>query len=163
MGNNCHICSFKCYGVDNYFGSCCSLENRDYIIGPHLEYDKFLSDLSIKFGRIIEHEEVFINYEEGSKLFPEKPSWQNPLNYPSLRINLDSEKKFCIFYNEQLKGCSVYEIRPKICRNYECDYLQNNSWILNKFFGLFKKITFYTKQNRKNTYTYLLNCYELLQ
>lgn len=126
MAENCNICSFKCFGIDNYDGSCCSLEDRDYIIGPHTDCENFLKSLSQKFGREIHFKEVFIEFEEGKKLFPNKKCWQNPLSYPCLRVELNHPKKPCIFYNTQLKACNVYDIRPEICRTYKCLYLAEN-------------------------------------
>ena len=42
MGENCNICSNKCWGSPGYHGSCCSVEDRDYIIGPHHDTDEFI-------------------------------------------------------------------------------------------------------------------------
>ena len=127
MGNNCNICSFKCFGVDNYHGSCCSVEDRDFIIGPHLDSDEFLEKLSNKFGRQVNFEEVFFSFEEGKELFKEKSSWQNPNSYPAMKIDINNTKKPCIFYNMQLRACNIYDIRPETCRTFECDYLKSNS------------------------------------
>jgi len=123
MGSDCNICSNKCWGIDGYHGSCCSIEDRDYIIGPHKDCEKFLSDLESKLGKKIPYDEVFVNYEEGRKIFHSKPTWQDPKNYPALRINFDSHNKSCIFYNNFLRACMVYEIRPFVCQKYECDFL----------------------------------------
>jgi hypothetical protein len=60
MGENCNICSNKCWGSPGYHGSCCSVEDRDYIIGPHHDTDEFILNLSKKFGREIEKEEVHL-------------------------------------------------------------------------------------------------------
>ena len=73
----CNICSYKCWGIDNYDGSCCSIENRDFIIGPHPDADIFIENLSIKLDREIKKEEVFIEYDEGKKMFPDKKFWLN--------------------------------------------------------------------------------------
>ena len=127
MGTNCNICSNKCWGVDNYHGSCCSIENRDYIIGPHRDTEDFLSRLESKFCRKITYSEVFIDYEEGKNLFPEKTTWQNPNSYPCLRINFDSPNKSCIFYNNFIRSCSIYDIRPEVCEMYECDFLRDQT------------------------------------
>ena len=62
MGANCNICSNKCFGIPGYHGSCCSLEDRDYIIGPHPDSEEFIKNLSEKLGREIEHREVFVDY-----------------------------------------------------------------------------------------------------
>ena len=127
MGENCNICSNKCWGSPGYHGSCCSVEDRDYIIGPHHDTDEFILNLSKKFGREIEKEEVFIEYNEGKNLFPNKTSWQNEMSYPAFRVDLFNPKLPCIFYNTKIKACSIYDVRPKTCREYECDYLKNNS------------------------------------
>jgi Fe-S-cluster containining protein len=126
MGSNCQICSFKCWGIDNYDGSCCTLENRDWIMGPALDWDIFLEKLSSKIGRDIEFSEVFYTYEEGSKLFPDRPVWQNSNNFPAFKVDLNSPRKPCIFYNQSIRSCMVYEIRPETCRSYSCDYLKSN-------------------------------------
>ncbi len=42
MSSACQICSSKCFGVDGYDGSCCKLEERDFIIGPISDSGEFL-------------------------------------------------------------------------------------------------------------------------
>lgn len=132
MGSNCQICSFKCWGIDNYDGSCCTLENRDWIMGPSPDWKDFLINLSNRIGRKIDFSEVFYSYEEGSKLFPDRQMWQNPDNFPAFRVDLNSPRKPCIFYNQSIRSCTVYEIRPETCRNYSCDYLKQNQEIEHK-------------------------------
>jgi Fe-S-cluster containining protein len=68
---------------------------------------------------------VFIDYEEGHKMFPDRLTWQNPKAFPALRINLDSKERHCTFYNNTMRACSVYNIRPTTCQNFVCDYLRN--------------------------------------
>ena len=68
-------------------------------------------------------EEIFYSFEEGSRLFPERSSWQNPNSYPALKIDIEKERKPCIFYNSTLRSCSIYDIRPQICRKYYCQFL----------------------------------------
>jgi Fe-S-cluster containining protein len=126
MNDHCDICSNRCFGIENYDGSCCSVEDRDFIIGPHTDCDRFINDLSEKLGREVNYSEIFIDYEEGSSLFQTKTTWQNELNYPALRVNLHHPKKHCIFYNPTLRYCTVYDIRPKTCEEYECWYLSEN-------------------------------------
>ena len=127
MGSNCQICSFKCWGIDNYDGSCCTLENRDWIMGPVLDSDNFLDGLSKKIGRKVEFSEVFYNFREGSNLFPDRQMWQDPNTFPSFQVDLNRPSKPCIFYNQSIRSCMVYEIRPDTCRNYSCDYLKENT------------------------------------
>lgn len=126
MGKDCNICSYLCWGQINYHGSCCSVEDRDFIIGPHKDVEFFLERLSIKLDRKIEKEMVFINYDEGKDIFPNKSTWQNPKNYPALRLNFDNKNKYCIFYNTSLRFCTVYNIRPDVCSIYKCDFLKEN-------------------------------------
>jgi Fe-S-cluster containining protein len=120
------ICSQKCCGVSLFHGGCCSIDDRDYIIGPIKDYDIFLEKLSLKIGRLITKEEVFIEYEEGKNLFPDKPVWQNKENYPAFRVDLTEPRKYCKFYNKSLKNCSIYDIRPQTCISFFCEYLKNN-------------------------------------
>lgn len=126
MSKICDICSNKCWGNPGYHGSCCSIEERDFIIGPHLDSEEFLDRLNEKFGREFEFDEIFYSFETGKNIFQNKTTWQNPESYPALKINFSSIKKPCIFYNTHLKACSVYEIRPETCRSYMCDYLKDN-------------------------------------
>lgn len=119
-----YICSNKCCGYDGYSGGCCSIENRNWIIGSIHDAQIFLRNLSLKLGRTVEFDEVFYQYEEGKNLFPNIEAWQYSTNYPAFKVNVNSEKKYCIFYNETLKYCSVYDIRPHTCRSYKCDYLR---------------------------------------
>jgi Fe-S-cluster containining protein len=127
MGTDCNICSNNCYGTNGYHGSCCSIENRDYIIGPHPDTEEFIKNLSSKLGREMYEEDIFIGYEEGKKLFPNKISWQDPNSYPAFRIDFFNPKLPCIFYNTKIRACSIYDIRPQTCREYECEYLSNNT------------------------------------
>jgi Fe-S-cluster containining protein len=124
MANHCNICSFKCWGRDNHHASCCSIEDRNYIIGPILDYEKFLKDLSKKIGREVDFHEVFYNFETGSKAFPNKPIWQVEQSYPAFKVDLSRDEKYCINYNPHLRSCMVYDIRPETCRDYFCDYLE---------------------------------------
>lgn len=126
MSEGCDICSNKCFGILNYHGSCCNIENRDYIIGPHLDVDDFLKRLSEKFGRTINRTDVFIDFQEGKKIFPDKICWVQPQNYPALKLDFHKSSLPCIFYNTYMKCCSVYEIRPHTCQNFTCDYLSQN-------------------------------------
>jgi len=119
-----NTCSRECFGIKNYDGSCCSVESRDYIIGPisREEQRRFLHDINDTYDETKTLDDVFIEYEEGSNLFPEKSNWQSPQNFPALRVT-DSEKKSCTFYNELNKKCDVHAIRPSVCANYCCDHL----------------------------------------
>lgn len=123
MSGHVNTCSHNCFGRKDYDGSCCHLENRDWVIGPHHDTDDFINRLSVHFGRKVNFEEVFYTYEEGSKLFPNKSLWQDERSYPALKVDLQKERKPCIFYNSTIRSCSIYEIRPQTCRKYHCEFL----------------------------------------
>ena len=122
MGTNCNVCSNKCWGIEGYDGSCCTVEDRDWIIGPHYDSHEFIEKLSEKLGEKINYNDIFIEYEEGKELFPDKPSWQVKSAYPAFRVKLDHKKLPCMFYDTDEKQCTIYDIRPETCRNYECNY-----------------------------------------
>jgi Fe-S-cluster containining protein len=125
-------CSKNCFGFENNHASCCSIEDRDFIIGPITDADRFLVSLRERFNDDdIQFQDVFITYEEGQK-FSEKSTWQNPNNYPCLRINTETSRKYCIFYNPFVKACSVYSIRPSTCVNYRCDFLKKQLETVNE-------------------------------
>lgn len=124
MNNN--ICSKKCMGYEGYDGRCCTIEDRDFIIGPHLDTDSFLRELRDKYGQTFLFEEVFYSYEEGKGVFPDRPTWQKQSSYPALRVNLEHVRSPCIFYNTFLRVCTVYELRQEVCRTYTCAYLREN-------------------------------------
>jgi Fe-S-cluster containining protein len=122
MGTNCNVCSNKCWGIEGYDGSCCTVEDRDWIIGAHYDADEFIEKLSEKLGEKVNYNDIFIEYEEGKNLFPNKLTWQSESNYPAFRVKLDHKKLPCIFYDTEQKQCTVYDIRPETCSLYECNY-----------------------------------------
>ena len=127
MGTDCNICSNKCMGFPGNHGGCCTVADRDFIIGPHKDTNDFLERLSEKFSREIFWKEVFIDYEEGKKLFPNKKIWSDPSSYPALRVNFSQTTLPCIFYNTTIRACSIYDVRPQTCKDYECSYLQEQT------------------------------------
>lgn len=123
------FCRTNCCGINNYHGNCCSLQTRDWIIGPILDPYTVLENLRKKFSLDFNYDDIFIDYPEGSKLFPEKTVWQNPMSFPAMRINLESKNLNCIFYNNNLKLCTIHEIRPNTCKEFECSHLKQSKLI----------------------------------
>ncbi len=119
-----YTCSKVCYGVKGQAAQCCAIGERDFIIGPIDDTERFLKDLSSKLGRAVEYADVFMDFEEGSKLFPEKKLWQDPENYPCMRIVDDASIGYpCQFLDQNMK-CMVHSIKPDVCRRYLCPYLR---------------------------------------
>ncbi len=123
MSSICDICSNKCWGIDGYDGSCCSIEGRDFIMGPIRDSVQFVNRLNDKLGRNFQASQVLIDFEEGKNLFPDKASWQDPENFPAMRVDVSKAKLPCIFYNTHAKFCSVHDIRPQTCQDYFCEHL----------------------------------------
>ena len=125
------ICSKKCLGNDGYDGSCCTLEQRDWIIGPLTEdqVEKLLFDLRVMLNRKVERNEVVIDYEEGCNLFPTRSVWQNKNNFPCMRVNLLEHRLPCVFYNTDSRKCNIYNNRSRMCREYACGYLKQQQQI----------------------------------
>lgn len=122
--NHTDHCRENCLGFKNNHGGCCTIDNRDYIIGPIHDNHEFLDRVRKKFPGIkIEWRDLFLDFEEGSKLFPDRSMYQNPAAYPALRPEINHKRLPCIFYNSILKCCSVYDIRPDTCKKFYCPYL----------------------------------------
>ncbi len=69
------------------------------------------------------YNEVFVEYPEGHKLFPERARWQNPEHFPALRVLMDADQSYpCQFLDNH--QCTIQDIKPKICADYLCDHLQ---------------------------------------
>ena len=120
-----HTCTRNCFGIADYAASCCKLENRDFIQGPVTDADDVLRRLSERFGRDVPFDEVFVRFEEGASMFPERSTWQDPACYPAIRPVIDASATYrCPFLGADDR-CGVYEDRPDLCREYRCDHLQS--------------------------------------
>jgi Fe-S-cluster containining protein len=119
-----YTCQRRCYGVPGQAGICCTLGNRDWIMGPITDAKEFLARLNERFGKKHKYDDVFVEYEEGHRLFPERSCWQNPKHFPALRVVMDVEEGYpCQFLaNHQ---CTIQDIKPKICADYLCDHLKH--------------------------------------
>ena len=118
-----HACSRKCMGHPGNNGGCCKLGPRDYIIGPVVDVEALVEHLSERLGRPVARQDVVIDFDEGRKLFPERTSWQNPSHFPALRIR--TQAPFACSFHDDERGCTIHEIRPQLCRRYECSWLRD--------------------------------------
>ena len=84
-----YTCTRNCSGQKGNAAGCCTIASRDFIIGPITDPKDFLKRLSARDGRNYSHAEVFIDYKEGRKLFPDKTAWQTKEFYPALRVQTD--------------------------------------------------------------------------
>lgn len=119
-----YTCLRNCYGKKGNAGACCTVSDRDWIIGPITDPQEFLTRLEKHFGHPYRYKEVFVDYEEGRKLFPDKTTWQEKKNYPAMRVLMDQEGLHpCPFLSEK-RECTIQSIKPKICGDYLCDHLK---------------------------------------
>jgi Fe-S-cluster containining protein len=120
-------CQKTCLGFPGNHGGCCTIGNRDYIIGPIYDHQETLKRVQEHFPDVeVTWSDLFIGYEEGRKLFPEKSFWQEESNYPCMRIFVDEPNHPCVFYNKQIKCCSIHKAKSDVCTNYFCDYLKSS-------------------------------------
>jgi Fe-S-cluster containining protein len=119
-----YTCLKNCYGKKGNAGACCTIQDRDWIIGPITDANEFLERLKKHFGKNFRFDEVFIQYNEGKKLFPEKTTWQNPKHYPALRVLIDQEGIHPCPFLGSSKECTIQSIKPAICSAYLCDHLK---------------------------------------
>lgn len=118
-----HTCTRNCFGIRGQAASCCKLGARDFIQGPVRDAAEVLRRLSARFGRAVQFKELFVEFEEGSSLFADRPRWQQPENFPALRPLADEARGFpCQFLTSDGR-CGIYEDRPQMCANYRCQHL----------------------------------------
>jgi len=118
-----HTCLKNCYGERDMAGSCCTLTDRNYIIGPIRDAPALLARVSEKYGRDVPWDEIFIGFEEGSALFPDRPIWQREKSFPALRPNMSDATLPCHFLGED-NLCTIHDIRSTTCSKYFCGHLQ---------------------------------------
>ena len=118
-----HTCLRNCFGHRDMAAGCCMVADRDYLIGPIPDADALLARLSETSGRAFAWDEVFLGFEEGRALFPDRPQWQRPECYPAIRVRIDRDEKPCIFLGED-NLCTIHDIRSVTCARYHCAHLQ---------------------------------------
>lgn len=117
-----HSCTRNCLGVAGNSAGCCTIGERDYIIGPIPDSKDFLERYKKTIDPEAVFDDIFISYKEGSKLYPDRPMWQNPDYYPALRIDEKNISLRCIFLNDD-NLCTVHAIRSETCKAYSCAHV----------------------------------------
>lgn len=119
-----YSCTKNCLGADGNSAGCCKMDQRDYIIGKVHDATEFLQRYRESVDKNATYEEVFIEFEEGKKLFPDRVIWQDPANFPAIRVLMDNERYPCRFLGDN-NLCTVHEIRSQTCRNYTCGHVND--------------------------------------
>ncbi len=119
-----YSCTKNCLGVYGNSAGCCTMDKRNYIIGKVPDAKAFLKRYRKTVDKNAKYEEVFIEFEEGKKLFPDRPIWQDPENFPAIRVLMDNVRYPCRFLGEN-DLCTVHEIRSQTCRNFTCAHVND--------------------------------------
>lgn len=126
-------CLSRCSGVDGLKAGCCKLDPNDleHVLGPlPEEYIQKLIKWFQKKGINFKRQDLVIDFEEGQiigrNFFNGHPVFEEPKTYPIFRFDVDGPRFSCKFLNNQSGMCSIYEMRPDMCRNYLCNYVKSN-------------------------------------
>jgi len=115
-----NYCMEQCQGVEGNNGDCCHIRDKDWIIGKVSDDKELLARVQKEYDKNLTWNDLFIDYEEGSKMFPDKSDWQNKDLYPAMRVRPELEGSPCVFFDN---GCKIHEIKSDVCKNYKCQWL----------------------------------------
>lgn len=129
-------CLGNCCGVEGLKGGCCHLDPTDleHILGP---LDEAWITETIRWfrkkGMVYTRQDLVIDFEEGkvigNTLFKDAPNsqiFQQKEAYPFLRFQVIGPRYTCKFMSPDTYKCQIYEQRPKMCRDYLCQYIVTN-------------------------------------
>lgn len=126
-------CLSNCCGYEGLKSACCTLDPDDleHILGPIDE--RWIKKTLLYFkrkGMSLEREDIVIDYEEGKLIgqthFNGHKIFEQKTSYPMLRIQVYGPRWGCKFLNPKTGMCTIYHIRPDMCRNYLCQYVKTN-------------------------------------
>jgi hypothetical protein len=118
-----YTCQRNCCGVAGQAGVCCTLGENDWILGPVADWNDVLERVQKRFGAPITFDDIFISFEEGAAMFPDRPAWQNPAHYPAMRVVPDAALLYpCRFLVN--KACSIHDIKPNLCKSFLCEQVK---------------------------------------
>ena len=117
-----NYCMEQCQGLKGNNGECCHIRDKNWIIGKVKDDKELLERVQKEYDENLTWNDLFIDYEEGSKMFPDKPDWQNKDLYPAMRVRPELEGSPCVFFDN---GCKIHEIKSDVCKEYKCQWLVN--------------------------------------
>ncbi len=128
-----HTCLSNCNGHVGLQSSCCKLDPNDleHVLGPISEQwiERTLKWFNKK-GLPYTRHDIVIDFEEGKllgeALFNDHPVFAKEDTYPILRIQTNGQRYACKFLNINNGKCTIYPIRPEMCKNYYCQYIVKN-------------------------------------
>ena len=117
-----NYCMEQCQGLKGNNGECCHIRDKNWIIGKVKDDKELLARVQKEYDKNLTWNDLFIDYDEGSKMFPDKPDWQNKDLYPAMRVRPELEGSPCVFFDN---GCKIHEIKSDVCKEYKCQWLVN--------------------------------------
>lgn len=130
-----NTCLGNCCGVEGLKAGCCQMDPDDmeHVLGPVDE--KWIKEILVWLNRKgipSTRSDVVIDFEEG-KILGEKffngerrAVFQQKESYPILRFQVQGPRFACKFLTPNSGKCSIYEVRPGMCRGYLCQYIKAN-------------------------------------
>ena len=106
----------QCQGLKGNNGDCCHIRDKNWIIGKVKDDKELLARVQKEYDKNLTWNDLFIDYDEGSKMFPDKPDWQNKDLYPAMRVRPELEGSPCVFFDN---GCKIHDIKSVICKEYD--------------------------------------------
>lgn len=130
-------CLGNCCGVAGLKSACCSLDTEDleHILGPIPEdwIKEAIRYMAKKTGLKYTRHDFVIDFEEGKrvgqKFFNNHPVFLSKDSYPMLRIKVNGIRFSCNFLNVQTGMCTIYPIRPEMCKDYYCQYIKKSFFV----------------------------------
>ena len=127
-------CLGNCCGIKGMKAACCHLnpETLEHVLGPIDEkwIKSFIQSVHSTNGMTLTRADVVVDFEEGQvmgrELFNDHPVFQDPKAYPFLRMQVYGPRYACKFLNPQTNKCTIYHLRPQMCRGYYCGYVKAN-------------------------------------
>ncbi len=139
------VCLGSCCGVEGLKAGCCfiDLDDPEHVLGPLVtkdgKEDPWIMDTVRKLsrnGQNITRADIVIDYEEGKiigeKFFNGHPVFASKTSYPMMRFQVIGPRFACKFLNPVTKKCTIYTIRPDMCRNYLCNYVKSSFLVRTK-------------------------------
>lgn len=132
-------CMSNCCGIPGVKNVCCQLDPDDleHVLGP---LDEKWIKKTIKWFKKrdlnVTREDIVIDEEEGrligESFFGGHDVFKSSESYPFMRIQVHGPRFACKFLNVKNGLCTIYEIRPDMCRDYLCQFVKKNFLIRTK-------------------------------
>lgn len=142
-------CLSNCCGVEGLNSACCRLDPDDleHVLGPLEGKQRGIKNPDERWVETIvrwfnkngvkyKRSDIVIDFEEGKeiglKFFNDHEIFRRKESYPMLRFQVDGPRFACKFLNNTNGKCTIYHMRPQMCRSYVCRFISSNFLVKNK-------------------------------